>query len=86
MTRIVLSIIFFLGIFLFPWWLSALIALLLLIRYTAYEVLLGGVLFDVLYSAGAGAFFGVPYVGTLFATALFIVFFYFKRSLIWYNS
>ena len=61
--------LFFLSIFIAPWWLSLALGLALLLYCRAYEVVLGGVMTDLLYASPVPS-----WGGTTFATtALFLL-------------
>lgn len=64
----------------FPWWITLLIAVALLIVSPGYEVLLAGAALDLLY--GDMGLFGisVPLISTVAALILFIVAFILKRN------
>jgi hypothetical protein len=62
--RAILNIILFFSIITGPWWIPLLAALALATRWHAWEVLVAGALFDVLY-ASQGGFWGIPVTGTL---------------------
>lgn len=57
--RVLLTVSMFLGAFLFPWWVGALCGVLLAIRYRAWEVILFGVLVDVLWLPSS-MWYGIP--------------------------
>jgi hypothetical protein len=56
--RLLLSVAMF-GSALFVWWIGAIFALALCLRYRAWEVVLFGVLLDILWLP-SGAFYGIP--------------------------
>lgn len=71
--RIVLSILFFTFILFGNWWMAPLLGLLILFRFDAWEVILGAVLSDLLYTTNFG-FFGFPAVWTTLAILAFFAF------------
>lgn len=86
-TRILLNVILFTGVFVTPWWFVLVVALLLAAHYTAYEILIAGVLLDTVYGAtGAFAVFGVPLIFTLVTAAVFLAAHYIKHHLIFYEE
>lgn len=64
----------------FPWWITLLIAALLLIISPGYEVLLAGAALDLLYGDTGLLGISVPLIGTAAAFVLFIVAFILKRN------
>lgn len=62
--RTLLNIILFVTIITGPWWVPLIVAIALTMRWHAWEVLVAGALFDVLY-ASSGGFWGIPITGTL---------------------
>ena len=83
--RIFLNVCVFLSILWFPWWVTIGFLLLLLGVSRAYEVLLWGVLLDVLYGAPLPDFFGVPLFFTLLCTLIVVVVEFIKPTLVFYE-
>lgn len=51
--RIFLATIFFISVFLFPWWLSASFGVVLAFRFNKFfELVFGGLFFDIFYGTG----------------------------------
>jgi hypothetical protein len=74
LIRTCVSIIFFLAILFLPWWVSLPVGFLLLLKYESFvEIVLGGLVIDLLYATPISYFFGFMYVSTVFALALFII-------------
>ncbi|MAF59613.1 MAG: hypothetical protein QF858_01140 [Candidatus Pacebacteria bacterium] len=82
--RLTLSILLFISILLLPWWVSGILALTLLIFRPAYEVIIAGLLIDLLY----GNVETLPEMLISFTTgaaALFIVMHILRGRLIFYE-
>ena len=77
--RIILNILIAISVLFLPWWVSAILALILLLLYTAYEVFFWGLAIDVFYSAPIGAFFGIEFIFVILFTVLFIFSRYCKK-------
>lgn len=85
LVRILLSGLFFLSIFFFPWFVTVLLGLLLVVRYPAYEVVLGGLMLDFLYGASVPSFHIGPYLFTIFFSATLVLSIYIKQKLVFYQ-
>jgi hypothetical protein len=68
-TRAVLAVTMFSSAFLLPWWVGAFVGVFLAVRYRAWEVVLFGLLLDILWLP-QGFLYGIP-IGT--CTALILV-------------
>jgi len=84
LLRIILSISFFGSIFLFPWFVTVLLGIALLFLSSGYEVILGGVLLDLLYAAPAPAFFNTTFLFTGVFFVLALLAFFIKKQLMMY--
>ena len=84
--RISLSVLFFASIFLFPWYISVLLSVVLLVLFNAYEVILGGLLLDTLYGTPILGYFDSESLFTLLFVILYILSFYIKKQLIFYHE
>lgn len=84
--RIVLNVLLFVSILFFPWWLTLVFGLVLLIRYAAYEIILYGFFADTIYGIPLPEFYGIQFLCTaVFMIALFASFFI-KKKIIFYQS
>ncbi len=80
LLRVVLSIIFFALVLFGNWWVVAILGFCILAAFTAWEVVLGAVLMDLLYTTPAGLF-GFPAVWTTFALLAFFAFAFLRSKL-----
>ena len=83
-TRIILNGILLFSLLFLPWWFFVLTAGLLLILFSAMEVLLWGVLFDILYASPIPFYFNIPILFTLVFTTAFFAFRIVRRRLVFY--
>ncbi|HEY4512004.1 MAG TPA: hypothetical protein VJH55_04160 [Candidatus Paceibacterota bacterium] len=84
--RIIANIVVFAGVFLFPWWLTFLLAVVALFNIEWYiEIIIASFLLDVLYSIPINLYWGHEFVLTLVAIIAFIVSGPIKRRLIFYT-
>lgn len=86
LIRVTLSLLFFSSIFFAPWQLTVMFAVLLLLYAESYEVLIGGLLMDILYGAPSPGYLHSTLIFTIVFTLLFIGVFYLKRQLVFYNN
>lgn len=63
--RLMLDGLLILSVFLLPWWCVFVVGAALLLLTDAYEVILIGLLWDVLYKAPSEIFFGIQYILTV---------------------
>jgi len=82
--RIMLNLSLLVSVLLLPWWISALVALVAVLMYRAYEVIFWGFVFDVLYAWPLPALANVSLVATTAAVAMFLLAEYSKRFLSFY--
>ena len=78
--RAVFTVLLFLSVLVAPWWVPSLIALVLVVRYRAYEVPIAGVLMDILYGIPQGYFYG--YLLTIVGVLIFVCAELLKRELL----
>lgn len=72
--RIAADVLLFLSAFIFPWWaVLAAGALLLFFFNNFWEVMIVGLVIDVLYGGGFARAWGVPFAASLAAVALYEV-------------
>jgi hypothetical protein len=82
-TRIAFNIGLIISLLYLPWWIGALIALAgAFLVEGFYEVVVYGILFDVLYGTVTG-FHGVEYTGTFFTIVVFILALVIRGRLAW---
>ena len=82
-TRIVVTALFFVGVFIFPWWLWLLLGVFLLFFYQSYEVLLGALFSDLLYGTASPFLGGLPFLTTgIFVLMTLAVFLVHRRLLV----
>lgn len=79
--RIALDALLFMSVFVLPWWGTLGLALVLVALYTAYEVVLAGVLRDLLYATDFAPLGGVEFVMTIALCALLIASVLIRRTL-----
>lgn len=85
-TRVVLNIFLGISILFFPWWISLIIGLVLIMSCKAYEIIVWGLLFDALYGTSVNIFYNIQYLGTLVFFAFFLLSFALKRKIIFYQN
>lgn len=85
-VRITLNILLFLSILFFPWWVSLAIGLILLIRYTAYELLAYGFFADTVYGIPLPGLYNIQFLFTLVFFIALVASFYIKRKIIFYRT
>lgn len=83
--RILTEIAFFLSIFLLPWFVTLLIGVTLLVYTAGYEVVVGGLVIDLVYGTGFSVFH-IPFFFTLLFSSLFVLSHILKRHLIVYTK
>jgi len=84
--RVLLTTLFFLSIFLFPWYVTVLCALTLLILSPGYEIIIGGLVLDFLYGAVVPDLFSSPFSFTIFFTLMYIGSRFIKKRLVFYQD
>lgn len=82
--RVILNVIFIIAILFFPWWFTLFIGVLLLVGFEAYEVLVGGLVADILYSAPVPLFLEFQFMMTAIFALLFVFAYYLKKKLVLY--
>ena len=87
MKHLILDIILFMVILLLPWWVSVLGAIFLLYYFRSFnEIVLFGVLMDILYGRFSSGFHPLDYRFTLLFLALLLTSFVIKKRLKFYGS
>ncbi len=72
MVRIILTTLFFISIVLFPWWVTLIFACFLLISVDRpFELVVGGVGMDILYSGGGEG--GIVWLATIIGILFFML-------------
>ncbi len=85
LLRLFLNLLLFLGVLFSSWWVVIVLMISLLIFCEAYEILLWGIFFDLLYSNAVPLYFNIPILFTLFSLFLFVGVNFSKRHLIFYT-
>lgn len=80
--RLLLDSIFFLSIFLFPFWLVVSLGLMLFSFRNPLELVVGGFILDVLYGAPSAGPFGVPFFFTFFFGIAVLIILFVRSSLV----
>jgi hypothetical protein len=84
-TRLVLAVLLFLSVIFTPIWVSAIIALALALRFRAWEVVVAGLLVDLMWMPTSVSIPGALPIATLTALALVVVFEPLRRHLLIYS-
>ncbi|HEY4502794.1 MAG TPA: hypothetical protein VJH21_03115 [Candidatus Paceibacterota bacterium] len=84
LARILLNAMLMVAILFLPWFFVAGIAFLILILFSAWEIILWGIFFDILYASPVPLYFNIPFIFTITFTFLFLVFIMLKRRLVFY--
>ena len=80
MIRIFLTIIFFVSVLFAPWWLSVLLAIILLSYFGAYfEVIVGGIVMDSMFGVPIIALFNTEFLYTIMFAILVLTAYFAKR-------
>jgi len=82
--RLLLNALIALGILFLPWWTVVLFVLALLVVCEAWEVLLWGVVFDMLYGSPVPFYGDLTFIFTIVFMTLFVFVGVLKRRLIFY--
>lgn len=85
MIRLGLQLLVLAGILFLPWWVSALSFFVLLAAADAPEVLLYGLLADILYGVPPGPFFDIPLIFTAYALVAYLASGAIKSRLAYYH-
>ncbi|MEX0651904.1 MAG: hypothetical protein WD509_02300 [Candidatus Paceibacterota bacterium] len=84
--RVFFTILFFLSAFLFPWYITIFLGIVLLAVAPGYEVILGGLVLDFIYGAVVPSFFTSPFSFTLFFALLYSISYVVKGRLVFYKD
>ncbi|HEY4517293.1 MAG TPA: hypothetical protein VJI74_00165 [Candidatus Paceibacterota bacterium] len=76
------TILFFMGIFIFPSWVTLLLGSALLFFFRAFEIIAGGLLSDLLYGVPIPSLLGITFLTTLIFVFLSIAVFLIHRRLL----
>jgi hypothetical protein len=83
--RVVFDIVLFLSLFIVPWWLSLSVALVGVFFFSRfYEIIIAGVVVDILYGVPQASFFGFQYISSIVTVLFFIGGEYIKKRMIFY--
>lgn len=85
-SRIIFTILFFLSIFLFPWYITVFFALALVIVAPGYEIIIGGLIIDFIYGAVVPSFYTSPFSFTVFFGLIYIGSYFIKKRLVFYQD
>lgn len=80
--RIIFTILFFLSTFLFPWYVTVFFALALVVVAPGYEIVIGGLVLDLVYGTVVPSFFTSPFTFTILFGLTYIVSYFIKKRLI----
>jgi len=83
-TRVILNLTLLISVLFLPWWVSIFFAVVLLVFFEAWEIMVWGVVFDALYSSPAPISFGGEFVFTILFVSFFVVAGILKKRLIFY--
>jgi hypothetical protein len=78
--------LFFLSIFFAPWYINIFFAIALTIVSSGYEIIIGGLIIDLIYGASVPEFFTSPFSFTIFFGILYFCSYFIKKQLIFYQS
>jgi hypothetical protein len=81
--RVALATALFVSVFLAPWWVTVWVAVAFALIYTPYEVVIAGLLFDILYTPPI-AVVGVSLMFFTGALGIFVLQFFVKKFVIFY--
>lgn len=68
-----------------PWWITAIIAVGFLSKFMAYEIIFWAIFADVLYSASVIDFYNIQFLFTIGAVVMFILAYFIKKKLMFYD-
>lgn len=83
--RVIFNILMLMSVLFLPWWVTAIIAVGFLYKFRAYEIILWGVFADVLYSSSVISFYNIEFVFTIGAIVFFILSYFIKKKLMFYD-
>lgn len=83
--RIAFNVLMFASVLFLPWWVTVIVAVVFLFKFTAYEIMLWGVFADVLYSASVPSFYNIEFLFTIGAIVIFVLAYFIKRRLMFYD-
>lgn len=83
--RLIFSITMFASVFLCPWWITSILAVIVLFVWEAYEVIGAGFLLDAVYASQVPLFFSIEYIFTIASILFFITIHLLKKRLIVYQ-
>ena len=84
--RLIANVILFASLLFLPWWITIVIALIAVFVYNVfYELILWGVVGDLLYGAGVASFYALTSFLSTGALVLFLTAQYLKEKIRFYN-
>lgn len=85
--RILMAIVMLASITFGYWWLTWVIAIVLLFYFPIYyEIIIFGIIYDALYGLPISEFWNIRYIFTFSSIILFAISFYLRKILIIYND
>lgn len=85
-NRAFFASLFFLSIFLFPWYATVFFAFLLIAVSPGYEIIIGGLILDFVYGVVVPDFFSSPFSFTVFFGIVYILSYFIKKRLVFYQD
>jgi len=87
MKRVIFDIILFISVFIFPWWISAILLLGGIFLFNKfYEFIIASVIIFALYSVPGVRWISSPVIFSLFIIIFYIMVEYFKNRIILYKK
>ncbi len=77
-----ISTLFFLSIFISPWYITVILALTLIMIAPGYEIIIGGMILDFLYGVITPSLFFSPFSFTIFFLITYIFSHFIKKRLV----
>ena len=85
--RIIADIVLFMGMVIFPWWLSIIMAVLFSLIFKSYfEVMIWGIASDILYGASLKILFNQSFFYTALSVIIFSLTYFARKRLSFYWS
>lgn len=84
--RILANLFLLISILFFPWWVTAILGIILAFMYDAYELFGWGIFADSLYAVPLETFFNIEFLFTIYFAAVFVIVIFIKRKTIFYQT
>ncbi len=68
-----------------PWWITIIFAIGFLFMFNAYEIMLWGILADLLYGAPVESFYKIQFLFTIGFMLFFVASYFLKKKLMFYD-